>query len=128
MEQTRSTPNFTADEPGDYVIQLIVNDGTVNSAPDTVTIITTNSKPVAEAGPNQNVLVDTTVNLDGTASSDADGDPFTYSWSFTTMPSGSAADLMNATTANPSFIADLSGTYVIQLIVNDGWEPATRIR
>ena len=119
-----ATPDFIADEPGEYVIQLIVNDGTVDSAPDTVTISTTNSKPVAEAGPNQNVLVTSTVNLDGSASSDADGDPITYSWSITSKPSGSGAVLLNPTDANPSFTADLIGTYVIQLIVDDGWAPS----
>ena len=33
--------------------QLIVNDGLADSQPDTVTITTENSPPVADAGPNQ---------------------------------------------------------------------------
>ena len=122
--ENTATPSFTADALGNYVIQLIVNDGKVNSNPDTITVSTENSKPVAEAGPNQNVLVGSTVTLDGSASSDADGDPITYSWSLTSKPSGSTAALLNPTAVNPSFNADLIGTYVIQLIVNDGWEPS----
>ena len=47
------------------MVQLIVNDGKVNSAPDTVTITTTNTLPVANAGPDQTVFVGTTVQLDG---------------------------------------------------------------
>jgi len=38
------------------VAQLIVNDGKVDSAPDTVVITTENSAPVANAGPDQTVL------------------------------------------------------------------------
>jgi subtilisin family serine protease len=118
-------PNFSADEPGYYVIQLIVTDGTVNSAPATVTISTTNSAPVAEAGESQNVSINSLVNLNGTASSDVDGDPIGYSWALTFRPSGSAATLSNATTASPSFTADQVGTYVVQLIVNDEWVSST---
>ena len=113
-------PSFSADQGGDYVVQLVVNDGTVDSLPDTVTISTLNSAPVANAGPDQLVPPDNTVTLDGSASSDVDGDSLTYSWSFTTRPSESSATLANPTTVNPTFVADLAGTYVVQLIVNDG--------
>jgi hypothetical protein len=119
--ETTAIPNFVADEPGDYVIQLVVNDGWVDSAPDTVTISTWNSAPVANAGSDQNVLVTSTVTLDGSASLDADGDPITYFWSLTSKPTGSGAALSDPTAVKPSFTADLEGTYVIQLIVDDGW-------
>ncbi len=36
---TTATPDFVADKPGSYSIQLIVNDGTINSVADTVTIV-----------------------------------------------------------------------------------------
>ncbi|MBI5409122.1 MAG: tandem-95 repeat protein, partial [Nitrospirae bacterium] len=114
-------PSFTADTPGDYVIQLIVNDGTVDSASDTVVISTTNSAPVANAGPDQTVFEGNTVDLDGSGSSDFDGDPLTYLWSFTTVPAGSTAALSDTAAINPGFIADIAGTYVVQLIVNDGF-------
>jgi PKD domain len=113
-------PTFTADMAGNYVVQLIVNDGFLSSAPDTVTISTINSVPVANAGPAQNVRVGTTVQLDGSASSDADNDPLTYSWSITVRPAGSAAALSDPTAVKPTFVADVGGTYVAQLIVNDG--------
>ena len=50
-------PTFDVDVAGTYMVQLIVNDGTVDSAPDTVTISTENSAPVADAGADQAVLV-----------------------------------------------------------------------
>ncbi len=113
-------PTFDVDEFGDYVVQLIVNDGTVNSAPDSVTINTLNSAPVADAGPDQTPFVTDTVTLDGSGSSDVDGDPLTYSWSFTSRPPGSTTTLSDPTAVNPTFFVDVFGTYVVQLIVNDG--------
>ena len=36
------------------------------------------------------------------------------------MPAGSTADLSDPAAVNPSFVIDIPGTYVAQLIVNDG--------
>jgi len=114
------SPTFVADLPGTYVAQLIVNNGYLNSAPATVMSTTGNSPPLADAGPNQNVRVGATVTLDGNGSSDADSDSLNYSWSFLTRPNGSAAKLSVANSVSPSFVANLPGTYVVQLIANDG--------
>jgi hypothetical protein len=113
-------PTFTKDLKGTYVLQLIVNDGTADSAADTVTINHTNSAPVANAGTNQTVGLNSAVQLTGAGSTDADGDALTYQWSFASKPAGSGAALSDATAANPTFVADLGGSYVLQLIVNDG--------
>ena len=113
-------PTFTVDQPGTYVVQLIVNDGTVDSATDTVIISTNNSPPVAIAGADQTPLVNDIVTLDGSGSSDVDNDPLTYSWLFTSVPAGSLASLSDTTAINPAFVVDVSGSYVVQLIVNDG--------
>ncbi len=117
---TAAGPRFTADRPGTYIAQLIVSDGTLASAPDTVIISTQNSRPVADAGAPQAVDTGATVQLNGSGSRDADGDPLTYSWSFTSRPAGSAAAISPANAAQPAFVADLPGTYVAQLIVSDG--------
>jgi hypothetical protein len=114
------TPTFVVDLLGDYIVQLIVNDGTVESSPDTITITTGNSAPVAEAGPSQTAAVGDTVNLDGTGSKDVNGDTLTYSWSIISMPSGSGALLSDPVSPTPAFVADLEGEYIVQLIVNDG--------
>ena len=119
-DTTAVKPTFTVDKAGIYVVSLVVNDGTLNSEADTVTISTSNSAPVANAGADLSVNVGNTATLNGGGSSDADGDTITYSWSFTTKPSGSTATLSGATSASPTFTADKAGTYVVSLIVNDG--------
>ena len=118
---TSQNPTFTADLPGTYIAQLIVNNGSVDSDPSTVTISSSDIPPVSNAGPNQTVSTGTTVTLDGTGSSDAEHDPLTYSWTLTTLPAGSTATLIFPTSAHPTFVADLAGTYVAQLIVKDSF-------
>ncbi|MCP5443670.1 MAG: putative Ig domain-containing protein [Chromatiaceae bacterium] len=117
-DATLVNPTFEVDLPGTYVAQLIVNDTKVDSAPATVTISTENSAPVSDPGPDQSVFVGDTVTLDGSGSSDVDGDVLSFFWSLT-PPSGSSATLSDATLVNPTFEVDLLGTYVAQLIVND---------
>ena len=119
---TAAAPSFVADKAGPYVVQLVVNDGTVNSTPDTVTIAAAagNTAPVANAGPDQPVAVGASVTLDGTASHDVDMNALTYQWALTAKPVGSTATLANPTTVMPSFVADQAGQYIGQLIANDG--------
>ena len=116
-------PLFGSLDAGEFDIQLIVNDGIVDSAPDIVTVTVTmpiNTVPVANAGPDQNVETGSLVTLDGSGSSDADvGDTLTYLWSFTSYPGATEPVLSDATDVNPTFTADVAGSYVIQLIVND---------
>ncbi len=121
-DDTAVEPTFTADMEGDYVLQLVVNDGTTDSAADTITITAAsgNSAPVAQAGDDQNVTTGAEVTLDGSGSSDADSNPLTYAWSFTTTPENSTASLSDATAVEPTFTADMEGDYVLQLVVNDG--------
>ncbi len=119
-DATTIAPSFTVDVFGDYVAQLIVNDGSLDSLADTVTISTENSPPVADAGADQTALVGDTVSLDGSGSSDVDGNALSFQWSLISAPVGSTATLSDATTIAPSFTVDVFGDYVAQLIVNDG--------
>ncbi|TQV88067.1 PKD domain-containing protein [Aliikangiella coralliicola] len=125
---TNVSATFTPDVVGTYVIQLVVNDGTGNSTPDTVSIFvdaTGNNAPVANAGSDQTVVIGDLVSLDGSGSSDADGDNLTYAWSFNSVPPNSNASLSDASLESPTFTADEVGDYVLQLVVNDGTQDSS---
>lgn len=128
-EADTATPSFTADAEGVYEIGLVVDDGADWSDEDTVVVTATteqeNSPPVADAGDDQRVVEGDDVYLDGTGSSDSDGDELTYQWSFTSRPTGSSAILSNEETSTPGFAADVSGNYILSLIVNDGTEDSS---
>ena len=115
-------PTFIADLDGAYFFSLVVNDGIATSRTDNVvvTAATANSAPVVNAGLDQYVAKGSSVTLDGSASSDADSDPLSYSWTLTAKPSGSGAFLSNNSAVKPTFVADLDGEYVFSLVVNDG--------
>lgn len=61
------------------------------------------------------------VQLDGTGSYDADGGVITaYAWTLQSKPLGSTAALSDAAIANPTFTADLPGSYLVTLVVSVG--------
>ncbi|MBW6512921.1 MAG: PKD domain-containing protein [Desulfuromonadaceae bacterium] len=117
-----ANPSFTADLDGSYVLLLTVNDGIESSPADMIVVISSslNATPVANAGADQNVVTNSTVSLYGSGSSDADGDLLSYQWTFVSIPPGSIASLSDSTAPTPTFVADLDGSYVLNLIVNDG--------
>lgn len=119
---TTVRPSFVADVPGSYVASVIVNDGTTvsSAAAVTVTASAANAAPIANAGVAQRAVIGSTATLNGSASTDVNGDTLTYAWSLTAKPVGSTALLSSSTLDKPTFVADLPGTYVATLIVNDG--------
>lgn len=127
-DSTALHPTFIPDVVGDYLLQLIADDGDDNSVPSILHIhantvgqpASTNTKPIANASGSATVTTNTQVLLSGTASHDANGDTLTYLWSILAEPSGASSSLVDNTTAAPSITPDVAGSYVIQLIVNDG--------
>src|SRR5262245_25324263 len=79
-----------------------------------------NTPPMANAGPDQTVKVGQTVTLDGSGSTDEDGDPLSYQWSLVMRSTGSQATLSNPTLVHPTVIMDRAGAYTVQLTLNDG--------
>jgi len=81
---------------------------------------TTNTPPVANAGPDQAVIyVGSTIQLDGSQSYDADGDSITYKWILVSKPEGSTAEISDLLSPSPTFVADIHGNYSIVLVVSD---------
>jgi hypothetical protein len=127
---TSADPIFIPDVTGDYTFSLVVTDpGDAASYTEylTVTIIDRpwQNEPVAAAGPDQSTALtstcylsgydyvcddcsDATFTLDGSGSSDADGDALEYLWS-TTSSYASIADSDAATTT--ATVSGIAATY-----------------
>ena len=124
-DPTAMSPRFEADllNAGDWVLELVVTDSTgAKSDPASVTISTSNSAPVAEAGPDQAVtVIGSTVTLNGSGSYDPDGDTLTYTWKFTSYPGDNPPTLAAAETVTPSFVAGVHADYELELKVSDPW-------
>jgi hypothetical protein len=117
---TTATPNFVADMVGAYTVELIVTDEAgLQSAADSVTISSNNLAPTANAGTGQMVVVFSTVSLNGSGSTDPDGDPLSYAWTISSRPDGSTTVLSGPTTATPNFQPDQPGAYTLTLTVSD---------
>jgi len=123
---TTAQPSFTAPLVGPtgtvLTFALTVSDG-LASATDTVDIRieNVNHQPIANAGPDQTRNEGTPVTLDGTVSSDPDGDALTYAW---IQVNGPSVTLSGATGATPTFVAPAvnggGATLVFRLTVSDG--------
>jgi len=79
-----------------------------------------NLQPLAVPGGDRIVAPATRVVLDGSRSSDPDGDlPLTFSWKLVQTPQASQAALLDLRTPAPSITPDLPGSYVVELVVTD---------
>jgi len=79
-----------------------------------------NIAPIANAGSDQSVNLGSTVTIDGSNSSDADGDSLSYTWSIVSAPVNSQASLIDSANVLATFSPDIPGQYVISLVVSDG--------
>ena len=100
----------------------LASNKTTNAIKQTIASMTSapTTPPIANAGFVQSVVTGMTVILDASASSAATGKALTYAWTLTAKPAGSAATLVAPTTAKPTFVADVAGSFVASVIVNDG--------
>ncbi|MEE8464485.1 MAG: PKD domain-containing protein, partial [Gammaproteobacteria bacterium] len=114
-----------SESEGDEDFQVMLSapsGGTLTIDVATITIQNAaNSAPSANAGFSQTVQEGTTVVLDGSSSSDPDGDPITFAWVQTIGPS---VTLSNPDSAISSFVApqvSASVTLNFQLTVTDSF-------
>jgi len=112
--------DFTADLPGDYVVSLIVNDGTSNSAASRMTFTATSPVPVAvtEAIHSVSLGIDS-LGLSGDNSTLPTGQTgqLQYQWTLNEKPKDSAASLLNADQSQATLQLDIAGDYKLQLVV-----------
>ena len=115
-------PRFYANVVGTYIVQLVVTDSEgLSSSADQVTVhVEENTPPVAHiTAPAQGALEET-ISLDGSGSTDIDGDALTYQWTVTVKPEGSQAEFAESTAVQPALTIDESGDYHGTLQVHDG--------
>lgn len=130
-QPTFDAPDVTAtNTPETLTFRLTVSDGSL-SASNLVDIIVNdigvgvNSPPTADAGSDQTVAELTTANLDGSSSSDSDGDMLSFTW---LQMAGPNVTLSDVNAEQPSFTApDVTVPTVLrfQLSVDDGADTAT---
>jgi len=106
----------------DLNFRLRVNDGNINSEPVDITIIVEgNQAPIALASISSTVVNSgETVTLDGTGSTDPEGDTLTYIWTQFDVP---RVDLSDVTSVSPTFTApDVTEDTILRfsLVVDDG--------
>ncbi|MCB9638949.1 MAG: PKD domain-containing protein [Myxococcales bacterium] len=121
-DNTARQTTFTPDLAGEYTIQLVVSDDKNTSEPREVKITVQdgpNAKPVAKAGDDVLVPPGQKVDLDGSGSSDADGDAITYLWRVSSRPPNSSAQIEQEREVKASFTPDKEGRYILELIVTD---------
>ena len=116
-------PSFTPDLVGEYLISLRVSDGELFSEYDQVLIkVEENQAPTAVAGDDLQVETGKTVKLDGGDSFDPEQNELKFEWEFIEKPAGHDTKLHFADTQTPEFDAYLEGRYIVQLIVDDGFQ------
>ncbi|WP_367156177.1 PKD domain-containing protein [Methylomonas sp. HYX-M1] len=96
-----------------FVVQLITQLPDIHTIPP-------NHPAVAHAGEDQTVTVGTTAQLNGSASSDPDGDALAYQWSILKKPENSSTQLTAADQPLAGLPIDQPGQYQLKLIVHDG--------
>lgn len=120
--------NPTFGDAGQYAATMTVTDlgdpALSSSEQITIDVFHGNSGPTAVAGPDQATTTLGLVLLDGSGSFDLEtaSVDLLYSWRVAARPPGStfqAATIFDRTTDGPSFIADVDGTYIIELRVTD---------
>ena len=97
----------------------MVSDG-VDTATASTSVTVANLVPVAHAGGPYTTFRNAPVVLDGAASADRNGDPLTYAWDFGDGATG-RGDPPRAPGATPTHTYTTFGTFVVRLIVNDGY-------
>src|SRR5436190_16762546 len=126
LDASDPAPALLADLPGVYRLQLVVvNEDGIASDAATVTVVASARAPYpnARAGKARNVRVGNPVDLDARASHDALSTPLAFHWSMAAVPYASRvrdADIRSPNSAQPWFVPDVEGEFVLRVEVSNG--------
>lgn len=114
-DPTLESPWFTPDEPGEYVVGLVVvveeNGGARRSREDSVTVTASSCEPAGVAtSPAELTAEKEIVTLVDDSTSPCDR-TLSRTWSVLSTPPGSLAILSNPVSGTPAFAADVPGSY-----------------
>ncbi|MEW8064268.1 MAG: PKD domain-containing protein, partial [Candidatus Thiodiazotropha sp.] len=126
IDSLTAVSSFQAPPNAELAFSLKIEDNTGAVATDSIVIRVepyTNQPPVADAGVDQTIAAGETVQLDGSASSDADGAIVRYIW---TQNRGPSVVLQDSRTATPSFTMPANAELAFTLTVIDDSGAVTR--
>ena len=133
LENTENVATqFIPDVIGDYVFQLVVNDGEIDSEPSNIAIAVSddNQAPIAKASllntNKQFFNIGTSIRFSGIDSYDSEGGKLKYEWSFKSKPGSSNATISSPHDMKSSFVIDVPGDYLISLVVYDSKNKASQ--
>lgn len=111
-------PDFT----GNAKLAFIADNGVGGKVKNTVYVKVgmENSAPSAITPSQLETTLGQTVVVDGSQSSDPDGDSISYLWKLINKPASSQASADLGSGTNASFTPDVVGEYVVELTVSDG--------
>ncbi|MES9812490.1 MAG: PKD domain-containing protein [Candidatus Thiodiazotropha sp.] len=126
IDSQTAVSSFQAPPNAELAFSLKIEDNAGAVATDSIVIRVepyTNQPPVADAGVDQTVAAGETVQLDGSASNDADGVIVRYIW---TQNRGPSVVLQDSRTATPSFTMPANAELAFTLTVIDESGVVTR--
>ncbi|MCR9206372.1 MAG: PKD domain-containing protein, partial [Halobacteriovoraceae bacterium] len=117
-DSSSSNPNITVDLSGQYEVSVEISDGE-DSVVEYFTLFA-NLPPLADFLISTGNFVGKSFNLDGSSSSDPDGDEIAFNWELLSTPTDSLANISISSLSSISILADKPGNYQVQLTVTDG--------
>ncbi len=116
-----SIANFIPDKEGIYKIGLTISDGIYNSVEEIITIhtVASNTAPNANAGSDATIPPREYYELNGTNSSDNEGDVLLYNWRVISRPDIASMTLKDEDIAIAQFKSSNEGEFIFELTVSD---------
>ena len=114
-----TTASFSA--AGVYVLGLTASDGIASVTDEiTVTVRAVNRAPIANAGPDQAIVLPALVTLDGTVADDGLPNPPAVSTAWSVVSGPGQVSFANAAAIDTTAGFSKAGTYVLRLTASDG--------